>query len=101
MGDKFWYANLLKDVLHGRVNDQGRGSSAWGEQVRTAFAVCFVGLVLRENYVWCLVIFVVFMGFGVAEVGDAFKSSLAGGNTIHRSGEMILMRKERWGFYYM
>ena len=41
------------------------------------------------------------MGFGVAEVGDAFKSSLAGGNAIHRSGEMVLMRKERWGFYYM
>ena len=30
--------------------------------------VCFVGLVVGGNYVWCLVIFVIFMGFGGAEV---------------------------------
>ena len=34
-------------------------------------------LVVRENYVWCFVIFVVFMEFGIwssREVGDALKS---------------------------
>ena len=77
------------------------GKFSLGVASEDCLTVCFVELVLRENYVWCLVIFVVFMGFGVAEVGDAFKSSLAGGNAIHRSGEMVLMRKERWGFYYM
>ena len=25
--------------------------------------VCFVGLVVGENYVWCLVLVVIFMGF--------------------------------------
>ena len=37
VGDNFWEANLLKDVLHGRVNDQGfkggevqLGGSKWG-----------------------------------------------------------------------
>ena len=35
----------------------------------------FVGLVVRGNYVWCLVIFDVFMGFGGAKRWwDAFKS---------------------------
>ena len=36
--------------------------------------VCFVGLVVRRNYVWCLVIDVIFMGFGQVEAkrcGDA------------------------------
>ena len=28
--------------------------------------VCFVGLVVGRNYVWCLVIVVIFMGFGQA-----------------------------------
>ena len=27
------------------------------------FEVCFVGLVVGGNYVWCLVIVVIFMGF--------------------------------------
>ena len=29
--------------------------------------VSFVGLVVRGNYVWCVVIFVIFMGFGGAK----------------------------------
>ena len=28
--------------------------------------VCFVGLVVGSNYVWCLVIVVIFIGFGQA-----------------------------------
>ena len=31
-------------------------------------------LVVGGNYAWCLVIFVIFMGFGGAEVGDVLKS---------------------------
>ena len=46
--------------------------------------VCFLGLVVRGNYVWCLVIFVIFMGFGGAEVRDVLKSSLGGGNASHK-----------------
>ena len=38
--------------------------------------VCFVGLVVGRNYVWCLVIVVIFMGFGGAKRwGKALKSS--------------------------
>ena len=29
--------------------------------------VCFVGLVVGGNYIWCLVIVVMFMGFGGAK----------------------------------
>ena len=29
--------------------------------------VCFVGLVVGGNYVWCLVIVAIFMGFGGAK----------------------------------
>ena len=39
--------------------------------------LCFVGLVLGENYVWCLVIVVILMGFGQARAkryGILFKS---------------------------
>ena len=38
--------------------------------------VCFEGLVVGENYVWRLVIFVIFIAFGIAKrSGDALKSS--------------------------
>ena len=33
-----------------------------------------MGLVVTGNYVWCLVIFVIFMGFGGAEVGGVLCS---------------------------
>ena len=36
--------------------------------------VCFVGLVVRGNYVWCLVILVIFMVFGGVEVQGVLKS---------------------------
>ena len=62
--------------------------------------VCFVGLVVRGNYVWCLVIFVIFTGIGGAEVGNALKSSFWGGNASHKSGEAISMEKEGWGSQY-
>ena len=43
----------------------GGVSSAWWH-VRTAFEVCFVGLVVERICVWCLVIVFIFMGFGQA-----------------------------------
>ena len=55
---------------------------------------CFVALVVRENYVWYLVIFVIFMGIGGAEVGIDLKSSFGDGNASHKSREEILMGKE-------
>ena len=45
-----------------------------------------MGLVVKGNYVWCLVLFVMFMGFGGAEVGDALNSSFGGGNASHERG---------------
>ena len=55
----------------------GRGEGASEEYLK----VCFVGLVVSENYVWCLAIFVIFMGFWIwrikKEVGDALKSPFA------------------------
>ena len=65
------------------------------------FEVCFVGLVVRGNYVWCLAIFVIFMVFGGAEVGFFLNSSFEGGNASHKRGDAFLMGKEGWGFHYM
>ena len=50
-----------------------------------------MGLVVRGNYAWCLVIFVIFMGFGGAEVGDVLKSSFWGG---------VAMQATRRGFNF-
>ena len=51
-----------------------------------------MGLVVRENYAWCLVIF---MGFGGAEVGDVLKSFGGGeGVAMQAKGGAILMGKE-------
>ena len=75
----------------------GGGFSLW-EASEDYFEVCFVGLMVRGNYVGCLAMFVIFMGFGGAEVGDALKSSFGGGNASHKKGEAILMGKEGVGF---
>ena len=51
--------------------------------------VCLVGLLVRGDYVWCLVIFDIFLEFGIwtsKEKGDALKSSF-----------VVLMGK-RWGW---
>ena len=34
---------------------------AWEDNLE----VCFVGLVKEKNYVWCIVMVVIFMGFGL------------------------------------
>ena len=38
-----------------------------GRASEDCLEVCFVGLVVGGNYVWCLVIVVIFMGFGGAK----------------------------------
>ena len=37
----------------------------WGVASEECLEVCFAGLLVRGNYVCCLVIFVIFMGFGI------------------------------------
>ena len=66
MEDNFWEANL------------SRGCSPWGiyDQIIMPRAGKFSLGGANEYYpevcfVWCLVIFVIVMGFGKAEVGDA------------------------------
>ena len=48
------------------------GGGGGGGAIEDYLEVCFVGLVVTGNYVWCLVIFVIFMGFGGAEVGGCY-----------------------------
>ena len=60
-----------------------------------------MGLVVRRNYVWCLVIFVIFMGFGGKKrCKDVLKSSfgVAMQATI---GEEGYFNKEEWGSHYV
>ena len=46
------------------------GEFSLGVTSEDCLEVRLVGLVVRGNYAWCLVIFVIFMRFGGAEVGD-------------------------------
>ena len=65
----------------------GGVSSAWWH-VRTAFEVCFVGLVVERICVWCLVIVFIFMGFGQAG------AKMCGGMLIsHQLGVVINSQK--------
>ena len=54
--------------------------------------VCFVGLVVGRNYVWCLVIVVIFMGFGGAKGWGRFKSIIWGDNASHKKGKFLWER---------
>ena len=45
-----------------------------------------MGLVVRGNYVWCLVIFVIFMGFGIwrsKEMGMLSEGTSGGGDNFN------------------
>ena len=78
------------------------GGNFWGgELTEGLLCMAHMGGVLRGNYVWSLVIFVIFMGFGGAEVGHALKSSIGESHASHKSGEAVLMEKERWCPHYM
>ena len=46
-----------------------------GERERNALRFSFLGLVVTGNYIWCFVIFVIFMGFEAKRWRDALKSS--------------------------
>ena len=76
MGDNFWESNLLRGCSAWVINDQTNLRAASED----CLEACFVWLVVRGNYVWCLIIFVIFMRFGGVEVGDALKSSFGLGN---------------------
>ena len=56
--------------------EDGRVSSAWGGASEGCLEVCFVGLVVVGNYVWYVVIVVIFVKFGGAKSWrDVLKSS--------------------------
>ena len=101
-GDNFWEANLLRGCSAWRINDQIIMPRAGEFSLRKASEDClkifFVGLVVRGKYVWCLVIFVIFMRFGGAELGDVLKSSFRGWQCKPPEGGAILMGKEGVGF---
>ena len=91
MGENFWETNSLRGCSAWGINDQiimpRAGEFSLGGASEECLEVCFLGLVVRGNYVWCLVIFVIFMGFEGAEVRDVLKSSLGGGNASHKRGD--------------
>ena len=81
------------------AGEKGGISSVWWH-VRTAFEVCFVGLVVERICVWCLVIVFIFMGFGQAgakRCGGCLKVINWGwrcksqkGSSFHREGRVSL-----------
>ena len=59
-----------------------------------------MGLVVRGNYVWCHVIFVIFMGFGGAKRREnPLKSS--SGVAMQATTERGLFREEDGDYYYV
>ena len=100
--DKFWEANLLRGWPARGINDQivipRAGEFTLGEQSEDCLEVRVVGLVVRGNYEWCLVMFVIFLRFGGAELGDVLKS-FGGWQCKQQEGGATLMGK--WGSHYM
>ena len=80
---------------------KGRGVQLGGA---SEFEVCFVGPVVRGNSAWYLVMFVIFMGFRGAVVGDVLKSFRGGGGggvmQATRRGS-IFNREGGWNSHYM
>ena len=105
MRENFWEAILLRSCSACGINHQIIMPRAGEFSLRGAsedcLEVCFVVLVVRENYVCCFLIFVIFMGFGGAEVGDVVKSLFGGWQCKPQKGGTILMGKEGWGSDYM
>ena len=62
--------------------------------MKDCFDVCFVGLVVGENFVWCLVVIVIFMGFeGAKRSGEEnFKVMIWRGNASHKEGKNLWER---------
>ena len=82
MRENFWEAILLRSCSACGINHQIIMPRAGEFSLRGAsedcLEVCFVVLVVRGNYVCCFLIFVIFMGFGGAEVGDVVESLFGG-----------------------
>ena len=77
------------------------GEFSLGRTSEDCLEVRLVGLVVRGNYAWCLVIFVIFMGFGGAEVGDVLKSSFERGwQCKPQERRAVLMGKKGWCSHY-
>ena len=79
---------------------KGRGVQLGGA---SDFEVRFVGPVVRGNYAWYLVMFVIFMGFGGAVVGDILKSFRGGGGGAMQAPRRgsIFNREGGWNSHYM
>ena len=86
--------------LHGElmIRPSFQGEFTLGEQSEDCLEVRVVGLVVRGNYEWCLVMFVIFLRFGGAEVGDVLKS-FGAWQCKQQEGGATLMGK--WGSHYM
>ena len=58
-----------------------------GIESEECLEVCFVGLVVEGNYVWCLLIVVIFTWFGKEKWwGNTLKSSFGADNASHKEG---------------
>ena len=98
MGDNFWETNLLRGCSAWGINDQiimrREGEFSLRGASEDCLKVFFGGLVVGGKYVWFLVIFVIIMRFGGAEVEDVLKSGFGGRQCKSPEGGAILMGKE-------
>ena len=62
--------------------------------MKDCLELCLVGVVVGGNYVWCLVVVVIFMGFeGPKESGgESFKVIIWRGNASHKEGQFLWER---------
>ena len=63
--------------------------------MKDCLEVCFVGLAVGGNYVCCLAIVVIFVGFEGAKGsgGESFKVIIWGGNESHKEGQFLWERR--------
>ena len=72
----------------------GRGGGRGGKANENCFEVCFVELVVGGNYVWCLVIVVIFKGSRGAKRSEVRDTIIWCGNASHkgkREGGAVFM----------
>ena len=63
--------------------------------MKDCLEVCFVGLAVGGNYVCCLAIVVIFVGFEGAKEsgGERFKVIIWSGNASHKEGQFLWKRE--------
>ena len=85
-----WRSYTLK-CFYWCVGERWKSEFSLEEQEKDCFEVCFVGLVVGENYIWCLVVVVTFMGFegGMGSSGESFKVIIWGGNASRKDGQFL------------